>query len=297
LLALIRCLRPKQFVKNFLIFAPAMFAHGSRWILNPDVFLSLLATFSLFSLMAGSTYIINDYVDLERDRVNPSKKQRPMAAGQISPKLALAFSAIAIPSVLVVQFLFRNRAVAIGFLAYLVITLLYSYVLKHLVIIDVMTIATLFVLRAYIGCLDLDVPISMWFLSCVANLALFIATVKRHHELRLVKKGDVAEGEARAVIREYNEELVIMLMAVTTVGALLTYTFFSLNEAPANFGYSIPFVFYGLFRFHYLALVRGVGGTPEVTLLRDRPMLVAVFGWLVLLLVIYARVHHGGGAP
>jgi len=291
--ALIRCLRPKQFVKNALIFAPGIFSGrtSSKWILDPQVFLSLFTTFLLFSLLAGSTYIINDYLDLDLDRKNPAKRNRPMAAGQISPRVALTFALVAIPSVLAFQTFFRNWRVGAAFLVYLVLTLFYSFVLKHLVIFDIMTIATLFILRSYIGCLDLEVPISMWFLSCVGSLAMFIAVVKRHHELGLVQKAVVSSADARAVIAEYNEPLVFMIMTLSTMGALLTYVFFAVNEAPSGFGYSIPFVVFGILRFLYLALVRGVGGTPELTLMRDRPLVVTVALWTMLLLFIYS---HGG---
>jgi 4-hydroxybenzoate polyprenyltransferase len=171
-----------------------------------------------------------------------------------------------------------------------VITLSYSFWLKRMVIIDIMTIAGLFVLRAYIGCLDMNVPLSMWFLSCIGSGALLIATCKRHHEYKLVASGVVGGASARSVMKEYNDELLLLLMAVATVGALLTYTFFSLNEAPPAFGLTIPLVIFGLFRFLYLALVRGVAGTPELTLMRDVPLLVTLALWTVMILLVYKQV-------
>ncbi len=289
----VQCMRPKQFIKNFLIFTPAIFQrNAAHSLLNPHVFLTLLLTFAFFSAMVGCTYIINDYVDLERDRHNPSKRGRPMAAGRISPKLALRIALIAIPLLLVVQFLFFKWEVGAAFLLYLVTTLTYSFVLKNIVIIDIMTIAALFILRSYIGCLAIDVPLSLAFMSCIGSVALFIATSKRHHEYKLTTSAVVGVENARLVIREYNNELLLMLLSVSAVGALITYTLFALNEAPAGFGLSIPLVFYGLFRFLYLAVVRGVGGTPEITLIRDRPLIITVGLWLTLLLALYYRSGH-----
>jgi 4-hydroxybenzoate polyprenyltransferase len=287
-LAFLRCLRPKQFIKNLLIFTPGLFSAkvSGRWLLNGQVFVSLAETFALFSIVAGCTYVLNDFVDLERDRKNPDKKRRPMAAGHISPTLALGLAALLLSAALGEQFL-RSPHVAYGFLAYLVITLSYSFWLKRMVIIDIMTIAGLFVLRAYIGCLDMNVPLSMWFLSCIGWGALLIGTCKRHHEYKLVAKGIVGGESARSVMKEYNDELLLLLMAVSTVGALLTYTFFTLNEAPPAFGFSIPFIIFGLFRFLYLALVRGVAGTPEVTLMRDTPLLITLALWTATILFVY----------
>src|SRR5262249_49810897 len=137
--ALVQCLRPKQFVKNGLIFAPAIFTRPSahRWILDPEVFLSLTTTLALFCLLAGCTYIINDYVDLEQDRKNPTKKARPMAAGRISPRVALTFALVVIPGVLSIELVARNWKVGLAFATYLVTTLLYSFVLKRWVIVDI----------------------------------------------------------------------------------------------------------------------------------------------------------------
>jgi hypothetical protein len=152
-----------------------------------------------------------------------------------------------------------------------------------------MTVAGLFVVRAAIGCVALDVTPSMWFLSCVGAVALFVATAKRHHEFKLSATGLVRAAHTRRVIGEYNEQLLIVILTVSTVGALFTYTQFTIEAAPPGFGLSVPFIVYGLFRFLYLALVRGVGGTPEVTLLRDLPLLVTVSLWLTTLLIVYYR--------
>lgn len=291
--AIVASLRPKQFIKNLLIFAPAIFTgpakHGpDKWILSPGVFPRLLAVFALLSLMVGATYIINDYLDRESDRQHPRKRHRPLASGEIAPGVALAVALAIIPAVLVGVSLWHPPLGAL-FAGYLVATLLYSTVLKRVVIVDIMTIAGLFVLRAYVGAVALGVPMSGWFLSCVGSLALLIASAKRHHELRLVADGELGAGSARSVIREYNEHLLLMIMTVATMGALMTYTFFTLNEAPPRFGYSIPFVVFGLFRFLYLALVKGLGGSPEVTLLRDPPMWINLVIWTGLLIYIYAQ--------
>lgn len=291
LLALARCLRPKQHVKNGLVFAPAIFAARTSnvWILDPHTLLYMVELFALLSLMAGCTYIINDFVDLESDRRNPDKRRRPMASGEINPKLALSIAVVVIPVVLIYVYLAHGLWVGTAFLSYLCVTVCYSFFLKRLVILDIMTIAGLFVIRAEIGRVALGVVPSMWFLSCVGSVALFVAAAKRHHEHKLVEKGIVGSGHARAVIGQYNEQLLLIILTVATVGALFTYTLFATEEAPPGFGWSVPFVVYGVFRFLYLALVRGVGGTPEVTLLRDPPLLATVGLWLATLLIVYYR--------
>jgi 4-hydroxybenzoate polyprenyltransferase len=292
--ALVRALRPRQFIKNALLFSPAFFAPrtSNQWILNPSVFGSLCGTFALFCLLAGSTYIINDCIDLPRDRNNPEKCHRPIAAGQLSLPLAVTVAIIGITSSMGLQFL-RNWRSGLGFLAYFIITLTYSFLLKRMVIIDILTIAALFVLRGFVGCLDLDVTASMWFLSCVGNVALFVATSKRFHEVHLLNTNAIEAKAVRSVVREYNHDLLLMLLGVSAMGAILTYTLFSLHDAPPGFGFTIPFVVYGMFRFLYLVLVRGLGGTPEVTLLKDRPLLATVGVWALTLLLIYYRYRNG----
>lgn len=296
--ALARSLRPKQIIKNLLIFTPAIFsARVSRtWIFDGGVLLRLTTTFVLFSLMVGCTYIVNDWFDRDVDRAHPDKRHRALAAGRLSPALALGFAGAGIALALGLQLGLRDRVVGVAFAGYLVTTLAYSLVLKRLVILDIMTIATLFMLRPFLGALDIGVPGSMWFSSCVGSGALLIATSKRLHEHRLMTRahGPVA---VRAVVHEYSESLLFMLLAVSTIGALLTYCLFALDEAPRALALTIPIVIYGVFRFLYLVLNCDIGGAPEQALLRDRPLLTTVSLWTVCALAIYYRLGaaHGLG--
>lgn len=287
--ALWRSLRPKQFLKNCLIFAPGIFSlrSSSSWILDGWVFGSLVTTFVMFTLLAGCTYIINDYVDLEKDRLNPAKNKRPMAAGQLNPSVALGFALPCIVAVLVIQFVARSPSVGWAFVLYLVVTLLYSFVLKHQVIIDIMVISFLFMLRGYLGCLSIGVQPSLWFLVCVGSIAMVVAGSKRHHEARLSKAQPSSEG-FRAVIQHYNQDFLHFIVTLSTVSALCSYSLFTAWHAPKYFAASIPLVIYALLRFQYLALVRGVAGTPEVTLLRDPPLMMTLVVWTAMMVAIYA---------
>jgi 4-hydroxybenzoate polyprenyltransferase len=289
--ALLVSLRPIQFTKNVLVFVPAVFSVRltRTWIFDRHVFVSLLITWALLSLLCGATYIINDVVDLERDRGDPDKRKRPLAAGELPPAFALTFALVAIVSVLAVQFGLRDRNVGLGFLGYLGLTLWYSFRLKKVVVVEIMTIATLFVLRTYLGELQIGAPNSVWFACCVGSGALLIAASKRHNEFHRVASGQVSATHARAVLRDYTQEFFLLLLAISAMGALITYTAFALSEGPEGVGLTIPLVVFGVLRFLYLVIVRGAGGSPELLALRDPPLRNAILLWAVLLLAVYYR--------
>lgn len=295
--AFCRSLRPKQFTKNLLIFVPAVFAPrvARVSILDPSTAMSLLATAIGFSLFCGFTYVINDCIDVKRDRANPLKRGRPIAAGLLPVPLALSVSIAGIVAILGHQFGARAHLVGLAFFAYLLLTLAYSLVLKRVAIVEIMVIATLFVMRPYIGGVVIGVEPSMWFSCCLGSGALLIAASKRHHEVSQVRDGAVASLEARAVLREYSPELLTLFMVLGATGALLTYVMFALVEGPSGLALTIPFVVYGVLRYLQLVMVRGLGGAPEAALLRDRPLLVSVCLWTSMVLGIYFRVAYVRG--
>ncbi len=271
---LLKTMRPKQWPKNVFIFAALIF---DKKLLSPLWFGRAIAAFALFCLISSAVYIINDLVDIEKDRSHPTKRNRPLPSGQLSQGVAIVAAIIFIIAGLGLSFLLNWRFGLIVAI-YLLLMILYSFKLKNVVIIDVLTIAAGFVLRVAGGVVIITVErFSPWLYVCMTLLALFMAIGKRRHELTLLA-GDAANH--RAILEEYNLDFLddmIGLVTSTTVIAYSLYTF-SAPNLPANHTMmlTIPFVLYGLFRYLYLVRVKGLGGAPEELLLKDLPLLTSV---------------------
>jgi len=270
--ATIRLLRPKQWVKNVFVFAPLILTQGYQ---NSEFVRLALLAFVAMCLLSSSTYIANDLIDLERDRVHPKKKARPIAVGSVSPGLAKALSAV-----LVVAGLGLAYAVNLGTLkvalAYLALQVLYNLSLKRIPIADVFTLSTGFVLRALMGAVAIRVPVSVWLFLCTGAIALLLGFGKRRHEF-------VSQGEDRTRTREalggYTLETLNVLLIVASCAAVASYGLYSIESETARqhklLAFSSPFVLYGVCR--YLMLVwQGEGGEPESLVLSD-PHLIVTF--------------------
>lgn len=282
-------MRPKQWVKNILLFAGYIFTiemphpKGSA--------LRVLAAFLLFCLISGCVYILNDSADAERDRCHPKKKNRPIASGQIPVKLAvplaIVMAGVGIFAALRLDFWFGVTAGG-----YFLLTCAYSMSLKHMVIVDVLTIAAGFVIRAVAGAVVLfawqdgvlkRVEISPWLLLCTTLLALFLGLAKRRHELVSLENG----GEHRKILEDYSLEMIDQMLnisAATAVMAYSLYTFASFSKTGSEHPYmmvTIPFVIYGIFRYLYLIHTKKIEGSPEpeYVLLSDRPMILCALLW------------------
>jgi 4-hydroxybenzoate polyprenyltransferase len=249
-----------------------------------------MAAFAVFCLLSGVVYIVNDIADRNSDRRHPLKARRPIASGALPVKTAAA-AAFAI----VVVALAGARALGLPFLAvavaYLILQSLYSGPLKHIVIIDVLTLAIGFVLRAVGGAVAVNVEISHWLLVCTILLALFMALAKRRHEIVLLADDAVSH---RPILGEYSAYLLDQMIAVVTASTLIAYVFYTISpETQEKFGTSwlgltIPFPLYGIFRYLYLVHRRDGGGSPADLLLTDRPLLACVAMWaLAVALIIY----------
>ena len=289
-LNLLITLRPGQWTKNLLVFAGVLFG---RRLLEPAAVGRAVAAFAIFCALSGVVYLINDVADRESDRQHPLKERRPIASG-----------ALAIPAALVTALILcavgLGGAAALGWkffavaAAYVVLLTLYSALLKHIVIVDVLTIAAGFVLRAVAGAVAVSVEISHWLLVCTVLLALFIALAKRRHELILLANG--ATGH-RPILGEYSPYLLDQMISVVTASTLVSYVFYTISpETQDKFGtpwlgFTIPFPLYGIFRYLYLMHQREGGGSPAELLLTDRPLLVCVALWAVAIaLIIYRPV-------
>jgi len=281
-------MRPKQWAKNIFIFAPLVF---DQKLFHPTYLARTVAGFVLLCLISGAVYLMNDLVDAEKDRQHPRKRNRPIASGRLSPRLALA-AAVLIPLVgLPLGFLLDPLFGGI-LLGYLALQVAYSFVLKNAVIIDALAVAAGFVLRVAAGIPLVEAErFSPWIYTCMGLLALFISFSKRRHELTLL--GENANGH-RESLGEYSVLLLDQFILIVTAATLVAYTLytFSAPNLPPNHTMmlTVPFVLYAVFRYMYLVYVKGLGGEPEEIVLRDRPLQVGVLLWgLAVILIMYWR--------
>jgi 4-hydroxybenzoate polyprenyltransferase len=287
-LSLIRCLRPGQWTKNLLVFAGLLFGHR---LLDPEAVGHAVAAFAIFCALSGAVYLINDVADRESDRNHPLKARRPIAAGLVPVSTALATAAVLIVGAIAASLLL-GRTFALVASGYVALQLLYSGPLKHIVIIDVLTLAIGFVLRAIAGAVAVGVEFSHWLLVCTVLLALFIGLAKRRHEIVLLA-GDAPTH--RPILGEYSPYLLDQMISVVTASTLIAYIFYTVSpETQAKFGtpwlgLTIPFPLYGIFRYLYLVHRREGGGSPSELLLTDRPLLLCVALWAASVAVIIYR--------
>src|SRR5438067_2142747 len=286
-LHLLFSLRPAQWSKNLVVFAGLLF--GRRLFDGPAV-VAAIGAFTVFCILSGVVYLVNDLTDRESDRRHPLKARRPIASGALPAPIAIGAAAALAVAGLAGAFAV-GRPFAIVAAVYLVLQLAYSGGLKHVVIIDVLTIAIGFVLRAVAGAVAVNVEISHWLLVCTILLALFIALAKRRHEIVLLA-GDAPSH--RPILGEYSAYLLDQMIGVVTASTLIAYVFYTISpETVGKFqtewlGLTIPFPLYGIFRYLYLVHQREGGGSPADLLLADRPLLACVALWaLAVALIIY----------
>jgi 4-hydroxybenzoate polyprenyltransferase len=283
--ALLKTMRPRQWPKNIFIFAALVF---DKQLLNPDAFLRTLAGFALFCLVSSSVYIFNDLADVEADRQHPEKKNRPIASGKLSVSAAW-IAGIALVIIAVGLSFYLTRGFETVLAIYFLINMAYSKWLKHIPIVDVLVIATGFVLRVHAGVTLIQVQrFSPWLYVVMTLLALFLGFGKRRAELALLAQG---AGSHRKVLDGYTLPLLdqyIMIVSGTTIVAYSLYTF-SAPNVPENHSMmlTIPFMMYAIFRYLYLIEVKHAGGAPEEILLSDRPFQIAMFLWAAFVLAIF----------
>jgi 4-hydroxybenzoate polyprenyltransferase len=283
--ALLASLRPRQWTKNLLVFAGLIFSRG---LLEPALVARSVLAFSLFCLLSGGVYLINDVMDAERDRAHPQKRHRPVASGRLPPAVALAAGVGLLAGATAAAFLLSPRFGLVA-LAYAVLLTAYSAGLKHVVIVDTLIIAGGFVLRALAGVVVLGIDFSDWLLLCTILLALFLTFGKRRAELRELEAGAIGH---RPILSEYSPELLDQMIAVVTASTLMAYALYTmatethLRLGTARLPLTIPFVLYGIFRYLYLLYRRDLGGNPSEHLLTDLALLVDVALWGAAVIVI-----------
>jgi 4-hydroxybenzoate polyprenyltransferase len=284
---LVRSLRPEQWTKNLILFGGLLF--GQR-LFDLHSVLYASAAFAIFCALSGVVYLLNDVADRDADRRHPLKQHRPIASGAVSTSVALV-TAGGIGLVALMAAFFLRIQFGLFATAYVGLLSFYSGPLKHVVIIDVLTIAIGFVLRAAAGAVAIDVPISNWLLFVTILGALFLALSKRRHELVLLADGATSH---RATLQEYTPYLLDQMISVVTASTLVAYAFYTISPDTVekfhtnHLGLTLPFLLYGIFRYLYLVHQKEGGGSPSEMLLNDRPLLVCVALWaFAVALIIY----------
>jgi 4-hydroxybenzoate polyprenyltransferase len=284
---MLKTLRPHQWVKNLFVFAPVVFA---KELGTFEALVRSLGAVLVFCLAAGAVYTLNDLVDVEKDRAHPVKRNRPIASGVVPVHVASAFAAFLF-AVSVAGAVFLGIPFTLTAVAYIVLNLGYSFWLKQIVLVDVLCIATGFLLRVQAGCFALEVEPSYWLLGCTFLLALFLALGKRRKELAT---GDEAHRH-RAVLRSYSMKMVTILMYVMAVLTAAAYTAYTLASHTIEFFgtpwfvATVPFVLFGLVRFAMLVSRRRGQDSPTESMLRDAPFVlnIAVYTAVVLGIIYF----------
>jgi 4-hydroxybenzoate polyprenyltransferase len=287
--ALITALRPSHWVKNVLVLAPILFSQN---LFHGGAVVKGILAFGAFCLVSSSCYLLNDLRDLQQDRLHPFKRHRPLASGKLKTPMALfAAFAFLIPG-LAGGFLL-GRGFGIVLLSYLLISLAYTFALKHVVILDVFANASGFLLRAVAGAFLIGVEMSSWLLVCTTLLSLFLGFSKRRSELLLLKEG---AGDHRQVLEEYNPRFLDMMIGIVTASTVTSYALYTVSEetiqkfGTRNLLLTFPFVLYGIFRYLYLVYHKDLGGDPIETALTDVAMIVNLLLWAIAtVLVLYWR--------
>lgn len=273
-------MRPRQWIKNLFVFVGIIFSGNLFDIL---LLSKVTATFLIFCMLSGGVYLINDIVDIKRDREHPSKRNRPLAAGLI-PVRGAATLAAAVTVVSIVGAFLLSPALGIISVLYFAVMILYSFYLKHIIILDVFTIALGFVLRVVAGTEVFMIYLSPWAVVCTFFLALFLALGKRRNEKIIL--GDNANNH-RAALETYSLALIDQMISIVTTSTIVSYFLYTFKTGQNLISVvTIPFVLFGLFRYLYLVYSENAGGSPEEIVINDRPLQIAVLLWTTASMVI-----------
>lgn len=265
-------LRPKQWTKNAFVFAAILF---SGKLLDISLLVRTAQVFIVFCLLSSGNYLINDLADRERDSCHPRKKHRPIASGQLAPLAAAAAAAVILAGSFAWAFALGWQ-IGLITLAYTFQTLAYTFYLKHMVIIDVFTVALGFVLRVAAGAAAIMVPVSAWLLIAVILLSLFLAFCKRRHELVILDNA----ASHRGILAQYSVGLLDQLITTVASATIVVYAFYTFQGASTpNLMYSVPLALFGICRYMYLIYRHQGGGEPESLILKDKPLATTILLW------------------
>ncbi|NOS84045.1 MAG: decaprenyl-phosphate phosphoribosyltransferase [Ignavibacteria bacterium] len=288
---LLKLIRPKQWIKNFFVFAPLLF---SRHIFHLEYVIPSIAAFIIFSLASSAVYIINDIMDVESDRVHPKKKYRPIASGEVSVKQAMVFLVIIVIGI-AAGLIFQRPVFSFVIVLYLITNLLYSLKVKSIVLLDVFFISFGFMLRVLGGAAAIGVSVSSWMILTTIFISLFLAISKRRSELsQIVNKENI--DKQRKVLKEYSVEFADQINTIAAAGTIISYALYTVSERTVyTFGtekliYTTPFVIYGIFRYMYLMHQKNLGESPTSIVTKDIPIILDVLAWFGFsILIIYRQ--------
>jgi 4-hydroxybenzoate polyprenyltransferase len=283
--ALLRLLRPHQWLKNGFVFLGLLFGHAWN---DPLKLGQALAAFAAFCLLASAVYVMNDLIDREQDRLHPKKKHRPLAAGTVGAGPAMGVGLLCLGAGSLLAWGLAGRAPWI-FFAYVALNVAYTLGLKHVVILDVFIIASGFMLRILAGTLGIGIAPSQWLLLCGLMLTLFLGFAKRRAELNALLADSAGH---RRVLEHYTAPMLDQFIGIAAAGTVISYALYTVSaETVALHGTraliaTVPFVLYGMLRYLWRLHARGGGGDPAQELLRDPHLLAATAGWLLLVLAL-----------
>jgi 4-hydroxybenzoate polyprenyltransferase len=290
-------MRPKQWIKNFIVFAPVAFAQK---LFDPAMFLVSLAAFASFCLASSGVYLLNDVTDREADRHHPEKKERPIASGRLAAETALA-AMVALFAVSFAGAYLIKPLVLVIVAGYVALNITYSFALKRIVIIDAFSIAFGFILRMLAGGealrrIDPTILISTWIILCTLLGSLFLAFCKRRQELGLEERA----ADHRASLNHYGTQFLDQMISISCAATVMAYALWTMwPETVTKFGtrrlfWTVPFVCYGIFRYLYIVHQKNEGGSPSKVFLTDRPLQINILLWIVtVIVVLYGKALLG----
>lgn len=285
---LLIAMRPKQWSKNVIVFAGLFFAED---IFDPQKIKSAVFAFIFFCLVSSAGYLLNDILDRKKDALHPRKKHRPIAAGKITPLTAGIAAAILFSTSIIFCFTISS-ILGVILLIYFLQTAAYSLILKKIIIIDVILIAAGFMFRAISGVLVIEEPISSWLIICTIFLSLFLALNKRYAEISTM--GENA-STVRKTLSQYSPRYLEQMINIVSAACLMSYALYTLDSETIvkfetkNLIFTLPFVIYGIFRYLFLVQFKNLGESPENIIFDDKPLLINIFIYaIVVIVIIYA---------
>ena len=284
--AILQLMRPKQWIKNFFVFAAIIFSGN---LLNLNLLKINIVTFILFCLTSSTIYVLNDIVDLEKDQKHPEKRKRPLPSGKVSKNTAIILDIVIFFVVMFTSYKFVSYQIMLIYMTYIVTNIMYCFKLKNVVILDVMLITLGFVLRVESGSIATGVRVSPWLFLCTILLSLFLALNKRKSEIITLKD---KRGSHRKILEDYSIELLDNMLTIVTPSILISYCLYTFSSVQSrSMMYTIPFVLYGIFRYQYLMTKNNIGGKPEDVFQKDIPFLVDIILWVLSIgVIIYMKL-------
>lgn len=284
--AVIELMRPKQWIKNFFVFAAIIFSGN---FLKLELLKDNLFTYVMFCIGSSVVYILNDIVDIEKDRCHPDKRNRPLPSGRVSKNTAYVLAGLLFVLVGCFSYILLDVRILFIILLYIIVNICYTFKLKNVVIIDVMTIAFGFVLRVESGSIATGTNVSPWLFLCTVLLSLFLALNKRKSELIVLKD---RSSSSRRILAKYSVENINKMLTIVNPSILMAYCLYTFSSIQSDtMIFTIPFVLYGIFRYEYLMDRKNIGGKPEDVFEKDIPFLINILLWIgAVIIIIYLKL-------